>query len=144
MKQKQKEEKVDLVPLEHRVYIGMAELFSSLSKAKRKQVGAVLVKNKNIIAVGVNGTPSGFSNKCEVNGKTKDEVLHAESNAIAKCAKSISSSEDSVLYTTLSPCFQCAKLIIQAGIKEVYYKEVYTGNSGLKLLHLAKIKTCKI
>ncbi|NBP70427.1 MAG: CMP deaminase [Cytophagia bacterium] len=106
-------------------YMQIAEIVSEQSKCKRAQVGAILVKEGNVIAIGYNGTPSGFCNDCESQDVTLPEVLHAESNAIAKCARSTSSADGSTLYTTLSPCFECCKLIIQAGISRVVYKELY-------------------
>ena len=106
-------------------YMQIAEIVSQQSKCKRAQVGAILVKEGNVIAIGYNGTPSGFCNDCESQDVTLPEVLHAESNAIAKCARSTSSADGATLYTTLSPCFECSKLIIQAGISRVVYKELY-------------------
>lgn len=128
----------------HNTYITIAETISTHSKAERKKVGAILVKDGRIISIGFNGTPAGFDNTCEINGITKKEVLHAESNCISKCAKSTESSYGSVLYVTLSPCMECSKLIIQCGIKEVYYKELYRETDGLDLLTQAKIKHEKI
>lgn len=133
-------------------YIEMALIWSKNSKSKRKKVGALLVKNGSIISDGYNGTPSGFDNNCEIEIKTegkielktKKEVLHAESNAIAKIAKSNYSSEGSTLYTTLSPCMECSKLIIQSGITRVVYTEKYSGECGLKLLDQAGIKVEQI
>jgi dCMP deaminase len=106
-------------------YMRIAEIVSEQSKCKRAQVGAILVKDGNVIAIGYNGTPTGFCNDCESEDVTLPEVLHAESNAIAKCARSTSSADKATLYTTLSPCFECCKLIIQAGISRVVYKELY-------------------
>jgi len=106
-------------------YMDIAKVVSEQSKCNRSKVGAILVKDGNIIAIGYNGTPSGFCNDCEHNDVTLPEVLHAESNAIAKCARSTSSAEGSTIYTTLSPCFECSKLIIQAGILRVVYKYQY-------------------
>lgn len=106
-------------------YMQIAEIVSEQSKCTRAKVGAILVKEGNVIAIGYNGTPSGFCNDCESEDVTLPEVLHAESNAIAKCARSTSSADGSTLYTTLSPCFECCKLIIQAGISRVVYKELY-------------------
>ena len=103
----------------------IAKVVSEQSKCNRSKVGAILVKEGNIIAIGYNGTPSGFCNDCEQDDVTLPEVLHAESNAIAKCARSTSSADKATLYTTLSPCFECCKLIIQAGISRVVYKELY-------------------
>lgn len=123
----------------HKTYLEIAKLIANHSHANRKKVGAILVKAGRIISTGYNGTPSGFDNNCEIDGVTKPEVLHAESNAIAKCAKSVESSEGAILYVTLSPCFECCKLIIQSGIKEVYYSEIYRDPSGLDLLKKANI-----
>ena len=106
-------------------YMRIAEIVSEQSKCSRAKVGAILVKDGNVIAIGYNGTPTGFCNDCEQDDNTLPEVLHAESNAIAKCARSTSSADKATLYTTLSPCFECCKLIIQAGISRVVYKELY-------------------
>lgn len=130
--------------ISHKSWMNVALEIASNSYANRSKVGAILVKDGNIIAIGYNGTPSGFDNSCEDwNGTrgnyTKPEVLHAESNAIAKCARSVHSSQGSHLYVTLSPCFECAKLIIQAGITEVYYAEEYRNIQGIELLRKAKI-----
>jgi dCMP deaminase len=101
----------------------------------RKKVGALIVNGDNVIAIGYNGTISKFPNVCELeDGTTRPDVLHAESNAIAKCAKSSNSSDGASLYVTLSPCFECAKIIIQSGIKEVFYLEKYRNLEGLDLL----------
>lgn len=125
----------------HKSYIQICDIIANESKANRYKVGAILVKDGNIISMGYNGTPNGFDNCCEdEDGNTKAEVLHAESNAITKCAKSTKSSENSILYCTLSPCVECAKLIIQSGIKEVYFKEFYRDTKGLILLSKANIK----
>lgn len=126
------------------IYIGIAELISSASHAKRQKVGCVLVKNDRVISFGYNGTPSGFDNTCESNGVTKKEVLHAESNAIAKCAQSNESTNGSVLYCTLSPCFDCSKLIIQSGVQRVVYRVKYRCDEGLKLLTKAGIENYAI
>jgi dCMP deaminase len=107
------------------LYMDLASVVAQQSKCKRAQVGAILVKGVNVIAIGYNGTPSGFCNDCEKEHETLPEVLHAESNAIAKCARSTSSAEGSTLYCTLSPCFECCKLIVQAGISKVVYKDRY-------------------
>ena len=115
-------------------YLSIAKEVSKASYCERSKVGAIIVKEDNIISFGYNGTPSGFENICEIDGQTKKEVLHAESNAITKCAKSFYSSNNSQMYLTLSPCFECAKLIIQSGIKEVYYIEQYRDTSGIELL----------
>ncbi len=127
------------------VYMNIAGEVSQLSKAKRKKVGAIVVKDNNILSFGYNGTPSGFNNTCEEDNKTKWSVLHAESNAIVKVAKSTNSSSGSTLYCTLSPCRDCSKLIIQAGIVKVVYKEVYEGSTeGLDLMEESGIEIIKI
>ncbi len=121
-------------------YLKMARIWASNSYCDRRKVGALLVKDKMIISDGYNGTPSGFENKCEdENDTTKTYVLHAEANAITKVAKSNNSSEGSTLYITTSPCIECAKLIIQAGITRVVYEEKYRITNGLDLLERAKI-----
>ena len=128
----------------------VAYQFAQLSYAKRKKVGSVIVKDSQIVSFGYNGTPHGFDNSCEtleadtVEAKTKDEVLHAESNALAKLAKSTMSSDGADLYVTLSPCFECSKLIIQSGIKNVFYSEEYRNKRGLELLKKANININKI
>ncbi len=121
-------------------YLQMADIWAQNSYCKRKKVGAIMVKNKMIISDGYNGTPAGFENICEENNKTKPYVLHAEANAITKVAKSNNSSEGATLYITSSPCIECAKLIIQAGIKRVVYSEKYRMEDGLNLLKRAGIK----
>ena len=122
------------------MYMSIAEIISKRSTAIKKKVGAVIVKDNSIISYGYNGTPSGFSNMCEdENGKTKPEVLHAESNAISKVSKSTFSSDKATLYVTMSPCIECAKLIIQSGIVKVIFKEYYKDTSGLELLKRANI-----
>ena len=122
-------------------YIEIAKLWSSLSTAKRIQVGCIIVKDKQIISDGYNGTPSGFDNICEdENYLTKPEVLHAESNALMKLAISTQSSKDATVYITLSPCFECSKLIIQAKIKRVVFLEKYRNLDGLDLLKKAGIQ----
>jgi dCMP deaminase len=119
----------------------MAQIWAENSYCKRRQVGALLVKNKMIISDGYNGTPSGFENDCEdENFKSKPYVLHAEANAITKVARSHNSSEDATLYVTTSPCIECAKLIIQAGIKRVVYCEKYHILDGIDLLQRAGIE----
>ena len=126
------------------VYMNMAHELSKLSKAERKKVGCLIIKDTQIISEGYNGTPKGFDNDCEYYDyvqeiHTKPEVLHAESNAITKLARSTNSSSESTLYVTLAPCYDCAKLIIQAGIKRVVYKDKYARN-GLDLLKKANIE----
>lgn len=116
-------------------YIRMARIWGENSYCKRRQVGALLVKEKMIISDGFNGTPAGFENVCEdENGRTKPYVLHAEANAITKVARSNNSSEGATLYVTCSPCIECAKLIIQAGIKRVVFSELYHNTDGVDLL----------
>lgn len=149
-------------------YIKISQIWATNSYAKRKKVGAIVVKNNRIISDGYNGTPTGFPNECEEaycdsaencqnrfysnncsnceHCKTRSipYVLHAEANAIAKLAKSTESGEDSTLYVTMSPCLECAKLIIQTGIKRVVYLEDYRIDDGIKLLKDAGIEVCKI
>lgn len=122
-------------------YLEMAKIWAENSYCERRKVGALLVKNKMIISDGYNGTPSGFENICEdENNKTKPYVLHAEANAITKVAKSNNSSENSTLYVTSSPCLECSKLIIQAGITRVVFTEKYRLYDGIKLLERANIE----
>ncbi len=126
-------------------YLAMARIWSHNSYCKRRQVGALIVKNKMIISDGYNGTPSGFENECEdENNKTKAYVLHAEANAITKVAHSNNSSEGSTLYVTSSPCIECAKLIIQADIKRVVFSEKYHSVEGVELLERANIDIAHI
>ena len=125
-------------------YIAMAQIWAENSYCRRRKVGALLVKDKMIISDGYNGTPSGFENICEdENGITKPYVLHAEANAITKVAKSGNSSDGATLYVTDAPCVECAKLIIQAGIKRVVYKIEYSVRDGLDLLERAGIEIRK-
>lgn len=122
-------------------YMRMARIWAENSYCKRRQVGALLVKDKMIISDGYNGTPSGFENNCEDdNNVSKPYVLHAEANAITKIARSNNSSEGATLYVTASPCIECAKLIIQSGIKRVVYGENYRIMDGLELLKRADIE----
>ena len=122
-------------------YLRMARIWAENSYCKRRQVGALVVKNKMIISDGYNGTPSGFENVCEdANGITKPYVLHAEANAITKLARSGTNSDGSTLYVTASPCIECAKLIIQAGIRRVVYGEKYRLTDGIDLLKRAGIE----
>ena len=122
-------------------YLRMARIWAENSYCQRRKVGALIVKDKMIISDGYNGTPSGFENICEdENGVTKPYVLHAEANAITKIACSSNSSKDATLYVTASPCIECAKLIIQAGIKRVVYSQQYRLDDGIKLLERANIK----
>ncbi len=121
-------------------YLRMARIWAENSYCIRRQVGALLVKDKSIISDGYNGTPSGFENICEdEQNKTKPYVLHAEANAITKVAQSNNSSRGATLYVTASPCIECAKLIIQSGIKRVVYSEVYHCTDGVELLKKAGI-----
>ena len=128
-----------------RRYLAMAEIWAQNSYCKRRKVGALIVKDKMIISDGYNGTPSGFENICEDDeGYTKWYVLHAEANAITKVAKSHNSSEGATLYVTTSPCPECSKLIIQAGIKRVVFKELYRNTEGLELMKRAGIELVHI
>ena len=122
-------------------YLRMARIWAKNSYCKRRQVGALVVKDQRIISDGYNGTPSGFDNVCEENNVSFPYVLHAEANAITKLARSHNNSEGSTLYVTASPCLECAKLIIQAGIKRVIYGEKYRLDDGLQLLRRAGIET---
>lgn len=122
-------------------YIRMAQIWAENSYCMRRKVGALIVKEKMIISDGYNGTPSGFENICEDhNNTTRPYVLHAEANAITKIARSNNSSDGATLYVTASPCIECAKLIIQAGIKRVVYSEKYRLEDGVELLRKAKIE----
>lgn len=121
-------------------YMRMARIWAENSYCERRKVGALLVKDKMIISDGYNGTPSGFENNCEdENNMSKPYVLHAEANAITKVARSHNSSDGATLYVTASPCMECAKLIIQSGIKRVVYGEEYRIMDGVKLLERAGI-----
>lgn len=121
-------------------YLRIASEWSKLSYCNRKQVGAIIVKDRMIISDGYNGTPSGFENCCEDEaGLTKWYVLHAEANAISKLAQSSQSSEDATLYITLSPCKECSKLIHQSGIKRVVFQNGYRDDSGLEFLRKAGV-----
>ena len=122
-------------------YLRMARIWAENSYCQRRQVGALVVKEKMIISDGYNGTPSGFENICEDdNGATKPHVLHAEANAITKLARSSNNSDGATIYITASPCIECAKLIIQAGIKRVVYGEKYRLTDGIELLKRAGIE----
>ena len=125
-------------------YLEMAGIWAQNSYCKRRKVGALLVKDRMIISDGYNGTPSGFENICEEDGVTKPYVLHAEANAITKVAKSGNSSEGATLYVTASPCLECAKLIIQSGIKRVVYRDEYRITDGIDLLRRAGIEVEKV
>ncbi len=122
-------------------YLRMARIWAENSYCQRRKVGALVVKNKMIISDGYNGTPSGFENICEDdNNVTKPYVLHAEANAITKLARSSNNSDGATIYITASPCIECSKLIIQAGIKRVVYGEKYRLSDGIELLKRANIE----
>jgi cytidine and deoxycytidylate deaminase zinc-binding region len=124
-----------------RRYLRMARIWAENSYCQRRQVGALVVKNKMIISDGYNGTPSGFENVCEdADGITHPYVLHAEANAITKLARSGNNSDGSTLYVTAAPCIECSKLIIQSGIKRVVYAEQYRLTDGTDLLEKAGVK----
>jgi dCMP deaminase len=125
-------------------YMDVAERFAQLSSATRLQVGAIVVKDDRIISIGYNGMPSGWDNVCEHEGKTKPEVLHAESNSIAKLAKSPESGEGASIFITHSPCIDCAKLIYQSGIATVYYKNDYRSTQGIEFLNRSDIEVVKV
>ena len=132
---KEKQEKFD------QRYLAMARIWAQNSYCQRRQVGALVVKDGMIISDGYNGTPSGFENICENdNGVTKPYVLHAEANAITKLARSSNNSDGATIYITASPCIECAKLIIQSGIKRVVYGEKYRLMDGIELLERAGIE----
>lgn len=124
-------------------YMRMADIWAENSYCQRRKVGALIVKDKMIISDGYNGTPAGFENVCEddESGLTKPYVLHAEANAITKIARSGNCSDGATLYVTTSPCIECSKLIIQAGIKRVVYREKYRVTDGLDLLERAGVET---
>ncbi len=126
-------------------YLKMADIWAQNSYCNRRKVGALLVKDKMIISDGYNGTPSGFENNCEdENNNTKSYVLHAEANAITKVAKSGNNSLNATLYVTSSPCMECSKLIIQAGIKRVVFTENYRLEDGINLLKRANIEVKQV
>ena len=126
-------------------FLKMASIWAQNSYCKRRQVGALLVKDKMIISDGYNGTPSGFENNCEdENNRTFPYVLHAEANAITKVAKSNNSSDGATLYVTSSPCLECSKLIIQAGIKRVIFYDNYHHDDGIILLKNANIEVVQV
>jgi len=124
----------------NRLYMNLAEEVAQMSYAKRRKVGAIAVKDGNILGFGFNGTPSGFPNECEdEDGKTLDWVLHAEVNLIAKLAKSTMSLGDATVYITTSPCMTCAKMLSQSGVKQVFYRDAYSKEDGLYLLNKLNI-----
>jgi len=140
-----KKDKINTETKFDRSYIEMAHVWAKNSYCKRRQVGALIVKDRMIISDGYNGTPSGFENICEdEDNTTKPYVLHAEANAITKVAKSNNSSEGATLYITDSPCMECAKLIIQSGITRVVYEKKYRITDGLDLLERAGVKVEQI
>ena len=122
-----------------------AENYASLSSAQRLKVGCVIVKDNRIISIGYNGMPSGWDNVCETDGKTKDEVLHAEANAITKVAMSSESCYNGDIYTTTAPCLECAKLIYQSGISKVFYRTPHLrSEDGIKFLDKCNIATIQL
>lgn len=126
-------------------YLRMASIWAENSYCERRKVGAIIVKDQMIISDGYNGTPAGFENVCEdESGSTKPYVLHAEANAITKVARSNNSSDNATLYVTASPCLECAKLIIQAGIRRVVYNELYRITDGLDILKRAGVECVHI
>jgi len=134
-----KDKKMDLV------YLKMAEVWATNSYCRRMQVGCLIVKNKSIISDGYNGSPTGFPNECEdENNQTLNYILHAEANAITKLAKSTQSSDGSTLYVTVSPCFECSKLIIQSGVKRLVFRDVYRKPESIKFLYDAGIEIVRL
>ena len=137
-----------------KTYMDVAESFAKLSSAVRLQVGAIVVKDDRIISIGYNGMPSGWDNCCEEwNGeddwgntilKTKPEVLHAESNAVSKLAKSSESGDGATMFVTHAPCIDCAKLVYQSGIDTVYYKNEYRSTQGLEFLTKSNVEVIKV
>jgi dCMP deaminase len=127
-------------------YAEIANMTANLSTANKLKVGCVITKDNRILSIGYNGTPSGWSNECEEDGKTKPEVLHAEANALMKLCRSTESSDGATLYVTHYPCIECAKLIYQSGIKEVYYINDYEASkgSGKEFLFKAGVNVCQV
>jgi dCMP deaminase len=127
-------------------YAEIANMTANLSTANKLKVGCVITKDNRILSIGYNGTPSGWSNECEEDGKTKPEVLHAEANALMKLCRSTESSDGATLYVTHFPCIECAKLIYQSGIKEVYYINDYEASkgSGKEFLFKAGVNVCQV
>ncbi len=150
----------------HHAHLEVAEVYARLSKARRLQVGAIIVKDNRVISIGYNGTPAGWDNNCEeeisvtencilddsgpvypittVSLKTKPEVIHAEANAIAKLARSNENGLDSTMYITHAPCFECSKLIYTAGIRKIYFRKHYRNEDGLKFLSKCNIEVEKL
>lgn len=122
-------------------FMRVAQETASLSSAEKLKVGCVIVRDDRILSIGYNGTPTGWDNCCEEDGKTKPEVIHAESNALTKLCQSNESSKGAVAFVTHSPCVDCAKLLYQAGISEVIYREEYRSRSGIEFLHKAGVHT---
>ena len=134
-------------------HIKVAGVYAELSTAERLQVGCVIVKDNTIIGIGYNGMPSGWDNVCEVSHtvfpgtkitKSKPEVLHAETNAIAKVSRSNNSTENADLFVTHAPCLECAKLIYQSGIKSVYYRDTYRSEEGIKFLQKCNVEVTQV
>ena len=134
-------------------HMKVSETYAQLSSAKRLQVGAVIVKNDTIIGIGYNGMPSGWDNECEekiwdktgdYELRTKDEVIHAESNALCKVTKSTNSSQEADMFVTHAPCIHCAKLIFQSGIRKVFYRNTYRDDGGLKFLEKCGVEIEKV
>ena len=126
-------------------HMNAAEVYAELSSAKRLHVGCVIVKDNTIIGIGYNGMPSGWTNECEdEDNKSKAEVLHAETSAIAKVAKSTNSTDGATMFVTHAPCLDCAKLIYQSGINSVYYRHSYRDNLGIEFLKQCNVELCHI
>lgn len=130
-------------------YMDVAKRFAELSPAKKLQVGAIIVKDDRIISIGYNGTPAGWTNECEIQQEdggllTKDEVIHAEANAIAKLAKSNESGDGSTMFLTHSPCIHCAKQMYTAGIRKVFFNELYRSSEGLEFLSKCNVEVEQI
>ena len=125
-------------------YMDTASRFAELSSAQRLKVGACVVKDHRIISIGYNGMPAGWDNTCEEDGKTKEEVIHAEANAIIKLARDGEGGNDASLFCTHAPCIQCAKLIAGTGIKKVYYRETYRKDNGVSFLTNSGIQVEKV
>jgi len=124
----------------HKTYMKMALNIAELSYCERKKVGCIMVKDKAVISCAYNGTVAGSDNSCEIDGVTKKEVIHAELNCVAKVSKSTNSSDGSAMYITLSPCFECAKVMCASGVSNVYYLEIYRDMSGIEFLEQNGIK----
>jgi dCMP deaminase len=128
-----------------KAFIKCAKVFSECSSAERLKVGCIIVKDHKIISVGYNGTPDGWNNKCEdENNTTYPYVLHAESNCLTKLARTTGNSERASMFITHSPCYECAKLIYQSGIKKVYFEEVYRNTDGIDFLNKCRVRVAKL